>query len=132
MADENLTPGKSRRHGLGGAFGFAFSGICHLFRTQRNARFELGVGVIACILAAWLRVTAIEGAILVITIAIVLIVEGLDTAIEAAIVLSSPNPHPLAKTGKDVAAGAVLISAAMSVVVGLLILGPPLWHRLAR
>ena len=59
-----------------------------------------------------------------------LILEGLNTAIEAAVDLASPNLHPLAKTAKDVAAAMVLIAAIASVGVGLLILGPPLWRKL--
>ncbi len=43
--------------------------------------------------------------------------------------LASPEAHPLAKTGKDVAAGGVLIAAIASVLVGLIVLGPPLWER---
>ena len=43
--------------------------------------------------------------------------------------LASPGLHPLAKVGKDVAAAAVLISALAAVLIGLLILGPPLWEK---
>jgi diacylglycerol kinase len=56
--------------------------------------------------------------------------EFINTAIEAVVDLASPVHHPLAKVGKDVGAGAVLISALAAVLVGLLILGPPLWARL--
>jgi len=58
--------------------------------------------------------------------------EGDPRAIEAAIDLAMPDPHPLARISKDVAAGAVLIAAIASVIVGLTILGPPLWARLFR
>jgi diacylglycerol kinase (ATP) len=118
------------RHGLLGSFRFAFAGIGYLFRTQRNARIHAIVAVIVCILAAWLRVTRVEWAILVLSIACVLILEGLNTALEAAVDLASPQIHPLAKIAKDVTAGMVLIAAIASVIVGLLILGPPLWARI--
>jgi diacylglycerol kinase len=59
------------------------------------------------------------------------VAEFVNTAFEALVDLLSPNLHPLAKVGKDVAAAAVLIAALASVVIGLLILGPPLWARLA-
>jgi diacylglycerol kinase len=62
--------------------------------------------------------------------AIVFAAEFLNTAIEAVVDLASPHKHPLAKVGKDVGAGAVLIAALAAVVVGLLILGPPVWARL--
>jgi diacylglycerol kinase len=120
-----------RRHGLIGSFRFAFAGIAYLFRTQRNARIHTAVAVIVCLLAAWLRVTRVEWAILGLTIACVLILEGLNTALEAVVDLASPQIHPLAKIAKDVTAGMVLIAAIASVLVGLLILGPPLWGRLA-
>jgi diacylglycerol kinase len=108
------------------SFYFAFVGLRYLFRTQRNARIELAIGVLAGALAAWCRVSRVEWAVLVVMIAVVLILEGLNTAIEAAVDLASPRVHPLAKTAKDLAAGMVLIAAIASVVVGLLILGPPI------
>ena len=112
------------------SFGFAFAGLGFLLRTQRNARIHLVVGAIACALAAWLRVSRVEWAVLVFTIALVVILEGLNTAVEAAIDLASPEIHPLAKAAKDLAAGMVLVAAIASVAVGLLILGPPLWARI--
>ena len=118
------------RHGIVKSFGFAFAGLSYLLRTQRNARIHVIVGAIACGLGAWLRIGRVEWAVLVFTIALVIILEGLNTAVEAAIDLASPEIHPLAKTSKDLAAGMVLVAAIASVAVGLLILGPPLWARL--
>ena len=112
------------------SFYFAFAGLGYLFRTQRNARIHVIVGMVACGLGAWLGITRVEWAVIVFTIALVLILEGLNTAVEAAIDLASPDIHPLAKAAKDLAAGMVLIAAMASVAVGLLILGPPLWHKL--
>jgi diacylglycerol kinase len=111
------------------SFYFAFAGLSYLFRTQRNARIHAALGTAACALAAWLGVSRAEWAVLVFTIALVLILEGLNTAVEAAIDLASPKYHPLAKAAKDLAAGMVLIAAIASVAVGLLILGPPLWRK---
>ena len=71
-----------------------------------------------------------EWALLVFTIALVLILEGLNTSIELAIDLASPRIHPFAKAAKDLAAGMVLIAAIAAVAVGGIILGPPLWRRL--
>ena len=111
------------------SFYFAFAGLGYLVRTQRNARIELAIGLIVCALSAWMRIGRIEWAVIVFTIALVLILEGLNTAVEAAIDLASPDRHPLAKAAKDLAAGMVLIAAIASIAVGLLILGPPLWRR---
>ena len=116
--------------GLVRSFYFAFAGIAYLFRTQRNAWIELAIGIVACAVAGWLGITRAEWGVLILTIACVLILEGLNTALEAAVDLASPQLHPLAKTAKDVTAGMVLIAAIASVIVGLLILGPPLWGRL--
>ena len=112
------------------SFYFAFAGLGYLFRTQRNARIHLLIGVGACALGAWLEISRVEWALIMFTIALVLILEGLNTAVEAAIDLASPEIHPLAKAAKDLAAGMVLIAAIASVAVGGLILGPPLWRKL--
>jgi diacylglycerol kinase len=112
------------------SFHFAFAGLGYLFRTQRNARVHLAAGAAACGLAFWLGISRAEWAVLVFTIALVLILEGLNTSIELAIDLASPKIHPYAKAAKDVAAGMVLIAAMASVAVGGLILGPPLWRKL--
>jgi diacylglycerol kinase len=126
------TPVPPRRHGLAASFRFAFAGIGYLFRTQRNARIHAVLGAIALLVAWWLRVTSVEWAMLVMTIAGVLILEGLNTALEAVVDLASPDIDPLAKVAKDVAAGMVLIAAIGSVGVGLFILGPPLWAKIAH
>jgi diacylglycerol kinase len=57
--------------------------------------------------------------------------EFINTAIEAVVDLASPGKHPLAKVGKDVGAGAVLVAALSAVLIGLLILGPPMWMKLS-
>lgn len=116
-------------HRIVRSFYFAFTGLWFLFYTQRNARIELAIGAAACALGAWLGITRIEWAIVVFTIALVLILEGLNTAVECAIDLASPEIHPKAKIAKDLAAGMVLLASIASVVVGLLIFGPPLWKR---
>ena len=112
------------------SFHFAFAGLGYLFRTQRNARVHLAAGAAACALAFWLGISRAEWAVLVFTIALVLILEGLNTSVELAIDLASPKIHPFAKAAKDVAAGMVLIGAMASVAVGGLVLGPPLWRKL--
>ena len=112
------------------SFYFAFAGIWFLLRTQRNARVECAIGLGAVALGLWLRITTVEWAVIVFTIALVLILEGLNTAVECAIDLASPQRHPLAKAAKDLAAGMVLIASMASVAVGLLIFGPRLWTRL--
>ena len=112
------------------AFGYAFQGWGYVLRTQRNAWIHALASVAVFILAAWLRLTRIEWAILVLCVALVWGAEMINTALETIVDLASPAQHPLAKIGKDVGAAAVLVSAFTSVVIGLLILGPPLLARL--
>jgi diacylglycerol kinase len=116
----------TRSVGLIRSFGFALEGVSYLIRTQRNARIELAIGAVIVALAAWLRVTALEWAALVLAMALVLALEALNTAIELTVTLASPERHPRAKAAKDVAAAMVLIAAIASVIVGLIILGPRL------
>ena len=112
------------------SFGYAFAGIAYIVRTQRNARIELAVGVLAIALAVWLGLSPLEWAVLAITIALVLALEWINTSLELAVSLASPERHPSAKAAKDVAAACVLLGAITSVVVGLLLFAPRLVSRL--
>jgi diacylglycerol kinase (ATP) len=113
------------------SFGYAVRGWWYVLRTQRNAWVHVVIAVLIFALALWLRLDTLEWAVIVLTTAMVFTAEFLNTAIEAVVDLASPEKHPLAKVGKDVGAGAVLIAAIAAVWVGLLILGPHLWTRLA-
>lgn len=112
------------------AFGHAFRGWGHVLQTQQNAWIHSLVAAVVIALGVWLQLEPVDWGILVLTIAMVFTAEFINTAIEAVVDLASPVQHPLAKVGKDVGAGAVLVAALAAIVVGLLILGPPLWARL--
>lgn len=112
------------------AFGHAFRGWWYVLRTQRNAWIHALATTMVVLLAAWLKLPARDWAALILAVALVWTAEFINTALEAVVDLASPQHHPLAKVGKDVGAAAVLIAALISVVVGLLILGPPLWQRI--
>jgi diacylglycerol kinase len=112
------------------AFGHAFRGWGHVLKTQQNAWIHSLIASIVIAMGVWLELSTRDWAILVLTIAMVFTAEFINTAIEAVVDLASPNRHPLAKVGKDVGAGAVLVAALAAIVVGLLILGPPLWAKL--
>lgn len=112
------------------AFGHAFRGWWFVIRTQKNAWLHAIITTIVILLALWVHISAQEWAILTLTIAFVWSAEFFNTAIEAVVDLASPAKHPLAKTGKDVGAAAVLIASLAAVIVGLLILGPPLWIKI--
>jgi diacylglycerol kinase len=102
----------------------------HVLRTQRNARIHLSLALAVIVLGLWLGLSRIEWAIIVLTIGLVLAAEAFNTVAEAAVDLATDEYHPLAKIAKDVAAGAVLLMAITAAIVGLLILGPPLWAAL--
>ena len=111
------------------SFGHAFRGLWYVLRTQRNAWIHTIIAVLIFILSAWLKISRQELAIIILTAAIVFAAEFINTAIEAVVDLASPEKHPLAKVGKDVGAAAVLISALAAILIGLLILGPPLYSK---
>ena len=113
------------------SFGHAFRGWVYVMQTQHNARIHAVAAIFVFVLGAWLRVPARDWAVLILTIATVFAAEFVNTAIEAVVDLASPQKHPLAKVGKDVGAAAVLIAALAAVLIGLLILGPPLLTKLS-
>lgn len=112
------------------AFGYAFTGWWYVLRTQRNAWIHALASVSVAVMAFWLRIPGRDWAVLILAIAMVWTAEFMNTALESVVDLASPKIHPLAKAGKDVAAAAVLIAALASVLIGLLILGPPLLAKL--
>ncbi len=112
---------------LRAAFRVAFAGIGAVWHTSGNFRLEVAIGVLALSLSLVLRTGVVP---VLIMCALVLSLELINSALEAAVDLISPELHPLAKVAKDAAAGAVLVAALLSVVVGVWLLGPPLWQWL--
>lgn len=113
-------------------FGFAFSGLWYALRTQRNARVHAVIATLAILMGIFLRISAIEFALIFVAITGVFIAEMFNTVFELCVDLASPAYHPLAKIAKDVAAGAVLLSAVLSIVIGLFVFGPHLWVLIFR
>jgi diacylglycerol kinase len=111
------------------SFRHAFRGWWYVLRTQQNTWIHAVIATIVFIMSAWLQISRQEWAIIILTAAMVFAAEFINTAIEAVVDLASPEKHPLAKVGKDVGAAAVLIAAIAAVLVGLLILGPPLYTK---
>ena len=112
------------------SFGHAFRGWGYVIRNEKNAWIHAVATICVVLLGMWLVIPLRDWAVLVPTIAMVWAAEFLNTSIEAVVDLASPMHHPLAKVGKDVGAAAVLIAACAAVLVGLIILGPPLWARI--
>ncbi|MBI3960693.1 MAG: diacylglycerol kinase family protein [Chloroflexi bacterium] len=105
----------------------ALAGAGCVLRTERNAQIESGIALLAIGLGLWLRITRQEWAVIFTLITLVLGLEMVNTAIEAAVDLACPEQNPLAKKTKDSAAGAVVVAAIGSVAVGLVIFLPRLW-----
>jgi len=107
-------------------FGHAFRGLWYALRTQRNMRVHVVIAVVVIIASILLHLSPVEFALIFIAITGVFIAEMFNTVMELCIDLASPQYHPLAKIAKDVAAGAVLANALLSIIIGLFTLGPHL------
>ena len=112
------------------SFRNAFTGWWFVIRTQRNAWIHTVASILVTIIAFWLHIPLSDWALVILAIAMVWTAEFLNTALEAVVDLASPEHHDLARIGKDVGAAAVLIAAASSALVGLIVLGPPLWEQI--
>ena len=135
MSESTPPPGQPQKSAWAkfiAGFGFAFSGLWYVLRTQRNARVHIAIAILAILLGIVLRISAIEFAMVFVAITGVFIAEMFNTVFELCVDLASPDYHPLAKIAKDMAAGAVLLSAILSVVIGLFVFGPHLWNLLHR
>lgn len=110
------------------SFRYAFRGLWYAVRTQRNARVHIGIATLAIVVGIVLGISAVEFAMIFVAITNVFVAEMFNTVFEVCVDLASPEYHPLAKIAKDVAAGAVLLSAMLAVIIGLLVFGPHLLH----
>jgi undecaprenol kinase len=102
-----------------------------MVREEWNFRLQLCAGLLATALAGFLGFSLVEWAILTVTIVQVLIVEAVNAALERWVNLVKPDLHPLARDIKDIAAGAVLLSAGASVLIGVVLFVPKLWRLFA-
>ena len=132
-ADTSMTKYTSKQFSLTGrikSFKHAIDGIVLMLISQHNAWLHAIASATVLLFGAYCRLSAMEVCWLVIAIMAVWTAEALNTALEFLADVASPEVHPLAKKAKDVAAGAVLISAAGSVVIALLIFGPHILKHL--
>src|SRR3982750_4828851 len=114
------------------SFNYAFEGIIHVLRTQRNLRIHFAIAIAVIVAAVVFGVARLELIALLIVIAFVLVAEMLNSAIEGAIDVSTTSFDPNAKLAKDIAAGAVLISTMTAIAVGYLVFAHAAAHRTAR
>lgn len=109
------------------SFKYAWAGLRYAFVTQRNFRIHVVIGTGAIAMCVFLHLKPVEMAVIGLTIGLVLAMELLNTAIESVVDLTvKQSYHELAKIAKDCAAGAVLISALVSVLVATSLMLPPL------
>jgi len=108
------------------SFRYAFEGLISAFNRERNLKLHMVAAFLVIVFGFVFRLTISEWMILILTIAVVIITELINTAIERAVDLVSSNFHPLAKEAKDIAAAACLISAITSVIIGILLFGSKL------
>ncbi len=113
-----------KNHSLLAAFRNAANGLLFMIRTQRNARIHLAVGVLVVLAGFLMKISLVEWCIIVLVIGMVIAAEGVNTAIEKSVDLASPEYNENARNAKDVAAGAVLLTAIAAVITGLLIFLP--------
>jgi diacylglycerol kinase (ATP) len=112
------------------AFGYSIAGFRAAWRNEYAFRQELLVAVPGAIIALLLPVAALEKLLLVAVLILVLIVELLNSAIEAVVDRISLDSHPLAKNAKDIGSAAVFLALALAAVTWLVVLLPVILRRL--
>ena len=117
---------KSRKN----SFIAAFQGLEFVFKTQKNAWIHLAASILAIAVSAVLQISLLEWVAILLVIGLVWMAEFLNTAFEVVVDLVSPEIHPLAKISKDVGAASVLIAAILSIIIGLLVLGPAVIEKI--
>ena len=105
----------------------AWRGIGIFMRTTHNAWIHLAVSFVVMVLGFVYHISATEWMFLVFSIGLVFIAEAFNTALEVDMNLTSPGFHPFARDVKDIAAGGVLVSALVALIVGCIIFLPKLF-----
>lgn len=108
-------------------FAFAWNGIREVARTERNFQIHLAATLLVVVAGFFFQLTYIEWGILILVIGLVLVTEITNSAVEKMMDYLKPDMHPTTRVIKDVAAGAVLMSAIIAVIIGLLIFLPKLY-----
>jgi diacylglycerol kinase (ATP) len=124
-----ITPRRRGTPSILESFNYAFEGIVHVLRTQRNMRIHFVAAIAVLVAALAFDVSRLELIALLLAIAFVLVAEMVNTAIEAAVDVASTSFDPMAKLAKDVGAGAVLIAAVNAVAVGYLVFSESLAEK---
>ncbi|WP_226001287.1 diacylglycerol kinase family protein [Paenibacillus sp. BJ-4] len=107
-------------------FRYAAEGVIYALRTQVNMRIHVVVALLVIVAGLCLRISRLDWLFVCVAMALVIVAELINTAVEAAVDLISPDIHPLAKAAKDTAAGAVLLAAVFAVIIGIFVFYRPL------
>ena len=114
------------------SFRYAFRGIRVVFGTEANMQIHIVITILVIVCGIVFSISLTEWMFCLLCIGLVVSAEMINTALENVVDLASPEQHPLAGKAKDIAAGAVLICAIISVLIGLLIFVPKGWHLIAQ
>jgi undecaprenol kinase len=116
---------------MASSFSYAMQGIGHTVKTQRNMQIHVAAAVIVLAAAWWLQIPRSDVLLVFFSIGLVFSLELVNTAVEATVDLASPEWHEKAKIAKDACAGAVLVAAILSAIIGFIVFGPPLLQKIA-
>ena len=106
------------------SFKYAIEGIISSFKTERNMKIHVLAMIVVIALGLFFKLNKVEWCFIIIAIASVISAELFNTAIETVVDMVSPERNPKAKLAKDIAAGAVLVVAIGSAIIGFIIFGP--------
>jgi diacylglycerol kinase (ATP) len=112
------------------SFGFAFKGLGYVLRTQHNAWIHLVASGVVVGIALFLDLSRTDWCWLILAMGAVWCAEAFNTALEELANAVDSEPNPMIGRAKDAAAAAVLIAALAAAIIGVIILGPPLWSLL--
>jgi len=110
------------RNTLLSSFNHAFQGMVHAVRSERNMRIHLAVAAVVLVASVFLNLTRLEFVAVLVAISLVLMMELVNTAIEAVVDMMTDQRDPRARVAKDLAAGAVLVAAINALAVAYLVL----------
>jgi undecaprenol kinase len=123
---------KKRKYKYTDTFKFALSGIRVSFIKEKNLKFHFIFGLFVIVLGVIFNLTPTEWMFVLIAVLGMMVVEMINTSIERVVDLVTEQYHPLAKQAKDIAAGAVLIYAILSVLIGIIIFFPKILVLIQR
>lgn len=109
------------------SFKYAFAGLLAALKEEPNLKFHFLAGVIVILISYALKISKADWIIIIFLIGLVISVELTNTAIEAVVDAFTDKEHPGAKLAKDISAGAVLVAAATSAIIGIIIFLPYIW-----